>query len=105
MKLKAAIFALGIAGCSSTQWAHESKTEQDYHHDHAECLAFAITSAPNAPQVVMPTPYGRSPGFYGGIAEGVSRAAGISAAHATERLQNELYESCMKGRGWRQVGI
>lgn len=90
--------ALGasLIGCSADKvWANRSKNTQQFYADKAECQAMSNSGGSNSQ--IMPT-FG-SPGFGTGFSQGWNTGSAISSAAA----RNDIFESCMMGRGWLLV--
>jgi len=82
---------------------HNSKTLQNFHADRAECLAMANSGGSNPQNQVNYPSYPTGGGFTGGFNYGMNMAAAIDAGRAQRRAQQmreEIFCSCMQGKGW-----
>lgn len=87
----AAMAALA-AGCASqgTKWYHDTKGEQAFYRDSAQCEAMARGSAGDRQVQDHDNP----------VLEGYNAGAAANAASA----QRRIYRHCMRGEGWRPGG-
>ncbi len=89
------LICVALAGCAAQPkyWSHPLKTTDAFYADRAQCTSMAGYGA-SSPQVARPP---SAAGFGGGFMSGWNMAAAGNQANA----QQQIYNDCMMGKGWR----
>lgn len=84
--IRAALLALLLTGCARAQWVtyDQTKTQQDFYRDDAQCMAMGSAPTPN----YLP---GNDPFSAGWNNAEVAKTNG---------KRSRIYKHCMMGSGW-----
>ena len=94
------VASLSLAACAPNKhWANPNKTNQGFHHDKSECLVMAMNATNNL-QPSYQTPTNSGSGRANAVVGGLNAGTAMATQRERQRIQQQIYTSCMMGRGW-----
>lgn len=99
-----AALVVSTCACSTGRWVKPGASELEAARDDYLCLRDSRLPVPNIPPampLIVPPGGGFWGGFGAGLNQGMAQGAALGALVRQQNLETELYERCLKARGWR----